>query len=226
VSPLPVPVGHYVAFGSCPRFSSYGHLFDVIDKANVINIKQSINNGEIILFLFDASAFALDTARVAKMVISDINATFDEFGQEQKPTKAFCCFDEFKSYETDAIASTIALHRSNGMHAIIGTQSLALIDKGIGDAILTNCQTHLIMASADKDAERFAMEFGTAHKVEATTRINAELQEVQDFTTRRVRDMVIDKQDIKDIRVNLGQGYLHRKAVGGKPVKIQVAKKI
>lgn len=205
--------------------SSYGHLFDVIDKPNVINIKQAINNGEIVLFLFDASAFALDTARVAKMVISDINATFAEFGQEQKPMKAFCCFDEFKSYETEAIASTIALHRSNGMHAIIGTQSLALIDKGIGDAILTNCQTHLIMASADKDAERFAMEFGTAHKIEASTRINAELQEVQDFTTKRIRDVVIDKQDIKDIRVNLGQGYLHRKAIGGKPVKIQVYKK-
>ena len=206
--------------------SSYGQLFDVIGKENVINIKQSIKNGEIVLFLFDASAFALDTARVAKMVISDINATFAEFGKEQKPMKTFCCFDEFKSYETEAIASTIALHRSNGMHAIIGTQSLALIDKGIGDAILTNCQTHFIMSSAEKDAERFANEFGTAQKIEATTRINAELQEVQDFTTRRIRDVVIDKQDIKDIRVSLGQGYLHRKAVGGKPVKIQVMKKM
>ena len=206
--------------------SSYGQLFDVIGKDNVINIKQSIKDGEIVLFLFDASAFALDTARVAKMVISDINATFAEFGQERKPIKTFCCFDEFKSYETEAIASTIALHRSNGMHAIIGTQSLSLIDRNIGDAILTNCQTHFIMASADKDAERFAMEFGTVQKVEATTRINAELQEVQDFTTKRIRDVVIDKQDIKDVRVNLGQGYLHRKAVGGKPVKIQVTKKV
>lgn len=81
------------------------------------------------------------------------------------------------------------------------------------------------MASADKDPEPFAMEFGTAHKIEATTRINAKLQEVQDFRTKRIRDLVIDKQDVKDIRVILGQSY-YRKAVGGKPVKIQVTKKI
>ena len=87
--------------------SSYGYLFNVIGKSNVINLKQSIRNNEIVLFLLDASAFSLDTERVAKMVISDINATFAEFGKEKTPIKTFCCFDEFKSYETDAISKTI-----------------------------------------------------------------------------------------------------------------------
>ena len=205
--------------------SSYGYLFNVIGKSNVINIKQSIKNGEIVLFLFDASAFELDTERVAKMVISDINATFAEFGKEKTPIKTFCCFDEFKSYETDAIGKTISLHRSNGMHAIIGTQSLALIDKEIGDGILANCQTHLVMTSADEDAERFTREFGETERVESTTRVKADVQEVSDISTRRVTDFVIKKQEIKDIMVGTGKGYLHRKAVGAKPIKVQVIKK-
>lgn len=206
--------------------STYGHLFNVIDKDNVIRIKDSIKNGEIVLFLFEASTFALDTERVAKMVISDINATFGELGAEKTPIKTFCCFDEFKSYETDAIAKTISLHRSNGMHAIIGTQSLALIDKEIANSILSNCQTHFVMVSSSDDAERFANEFGERNKIEYSTRIQTSGEEVQDITARQIKDFVVDKQSIKDIQVETGKGFLHRKAVGFKPVKIQVSKKI
>ncbi len=200
--------------------SSYGHLFNVIAKDNIISLRQSIRNGEIVLFLLDASAFSLDTQRVAKMVISDINATFSELGKLKTPLKTFCCFDEFKNYETDAISKTISLHRSNGMHAIIGTQSLALIDREIGNGILANCQTHLIMASADEDAMRFSEEFGKMDKMDTTTRIRDD--KVSELVTKTIRAYKIDKQDIKDIVVNTGQGYLHRKAVGAKPVKIQV----
>ena len=201
-------------------YSSYGYLFNVIAKDNVISLRQSIRNGEIVLFLLDASAFSLDTQRVAKMVISDINATFAELGKLKTPIKTFCCFDEFKNYETDAISKTISLHRSNGMHAIIGTQSLALIDKEIGNGILANCQTHLVMASADEDAMRFSEEFGKMDKMDTTTRIRED--RVSELITKTIRAYKIDKQDIKDIVVNTGQGYLHRKAVGGKAVKIQV----
>ena len=206
--------------------SSYGHLFSTIGKSNVINLKESIMNGDVVLFLFDSSAFALDTQRVAKMVISDINATFAEFGKLKSPIKTFCCFDEFRSYQTDAISKTISLHRSNGMHAIIGTQSLSLIDKEIGNGIITNCQTHLVMASADEDARRFSEEFGMMNKFETSIRIKTGKNDVSDLSTRKVRDYKIDKQEIKDIIVHTGQGYLHRKAIGAKPIKIQVAKKV
>jgi hypothetical protein len=178
-------------------YSSYGYLFNVIAKDNVISLRQSIRNGEIVLFLLDASAFSLDTQRVAKMVISDINATFAELGKLKTPIKTFCCFDEFKNYETDAISKTISLHRSNGMHAIIGTQSLALIDKEIGNGILANCQTHLVMASADEDAMRFSEEFGKMDKMDTTTRIRED--RVSELITKTIRAYKIDKQDIKDI---------------------------
>jgi type IV secretory pathway TraG/TraD family ATPase VirD4 len=206
--------------------SSYGHLFNVIDKEKVINIKQSVLNGEIVLFLFDASAFALDTERVAKMVISDLNATFAELGRENNPVKTFCIFDEFKSYQTDAISKTISLHRSNGMHAIIGTQSLAVIDREIAGEILSNCQTRLVMASSDEDATLFSEEFGTYKKVEHSTRIKADKQEVTDITARQVDDYSVPKQAIKDLKVNKGHGYLQRKVVNSKIVKIQVTKKV
>lgn len=215
--------------------SSYGHLFNIVDKPSVINLKKCIKDGEFVLFLLDASAFSLDTSRVAKMVISDLNATFAELGKEKTPIKTFCCFDEFKSYETDAISKTISLHRSNGMHAIIGTQSLALIDKDIGNSILSNCQTHFIMSSADADAERFSEEFGTYDRVDSTTHFRQEKvdkqwwhthqpssKQVADISIRTVKDYIVDKQKIKDIQVGLGHGFLHRKSMGIKPFKIQV----
>jgi hypothetical protein len=82
------------------------------------------------------------------------------------------------------------------------------------------------MTSADADAERFAREFGEFERVDSTTRIKADVQEVSDISTRRVTDFVIKKQDIKDVVVGTGKGYLHRKAIGAKPSKVQIIKKI
>ena len=208
--------------------SVYGHLFDTIGKDNVINLKQSILNNEIILFLFDASAYALDTPKVAKMVISDINSTFSEFGlmRPRRAIKTYCCFDEYKSYETEAIASSIALHRSNGMQAVIGTQSISVVDHDIANAILANCNTYLVLASAsDRDARTFADTFGTYKKYESSTHIKTDVQEVTSITSRQVEDFIVSPQDIKNIVPGSGMGYLYRKAAGKKPVKVLVHKK-
>jgi hypothetical protein len=206
--------------------SVYGRLFDVMGKDNVINLRKSLENNEIVLFLFDASAYSLDTQKVAKMVISNLNSTFAEFGLMRKFVKTYCCFDEFKSYETEAIASTIALHRSNGMHAIIGTQSIGLINKNISRAILANCNTYLSLSCAsDEDSRIFADTFGTYKKFETATHIKTDVQEVTGITSKQVEDYIVSPQDIKNIIPGSGMGYLYRKAAGRKPVKVQVYKK-
>lgn len=206
--------------------SVYGYLFDVIDQSDVINLQQSIKNNEIVLFLLDASAYALDTPKVAKMVISDLNSTFSELGLQRQKLKAYCCFDEFKSYETEAIATSIALHRSNGMMAIIGTQSISVIKREIAEAILANCNTYLVLASSsNKDTETFANLYGTYKKYDVATHIKTEMQEVTGITNRRVEDYIVSPQDIKNIVTGSGMGYLYRKAAGRKPVKVKVYKK-
>jgi len=206
--------------------SVYGRLFDVMGKDNVINLRRSIENNEIVLFLFDASSYSLDTQKVAKMVISDLNSSFSEFGSMKKFVKTYCCFDEFKSYETEAIASTIALHRSNGMHAIIGTQSIGLINRDISRAILANCNTYLSLSCAsDEDSRIFADTFGTYKRYETATHIKTDVQEVTGITSKQVEDYIVSPQDIKNIIPGSGMGYLYRKAAGRKPVKVKVYKK-
>ena len=53
-------------------YLNYGELFDTYNHHNVINIKQSILNNELALFLFDAATYPEDIKKVAKMVINDI----------------------------------------------------------------------------------------------------------------------------------------------------------
>lgn len=69
------------------------------------------------------------------------------------------------------------------------------------------------MVSSDADAARFSEEFGKENRIETTTRIRADIQQVSDLCIKLIRDYKIDKQDIKGIGVHTGLGYLYRKAV-------------
>lgn len=211
--------------------SSYGYLFDVKGKDNVINLKQSILNKEVVLFLLDSSAYYTDTAKIAKMIISDINSVFAEFGESKTREfhKTFCIFDEFASYATDALSATISLHRSNGMHAIIGTQSITTVAEvsretgRVAEELLSCCNTFLVLATTnDKDAARLAKIFGTRKKYDTTVHYKTEGQTVSSIANRQVEDFIVLPQDIKDIPVGSGIGYIYRKAIGQKPSKIQI----
>ena len=151
-------------------YSDYGYLFNTIEhQHNIINIKQSILDNEIVLFLFDASAYPEDTAKIAKMVINDINSSFASF---EKPKKCFCIFDEFASYASSNLAETISLHRSQGMHAIIGTQSINTVklknqdSKRIAEELIASCNTYMVHTiNHPIDANIFADIMGT-HEIE------------------------------------------------------------
>ena len=125
-------------------YSDYGYLFNTLDMENVITLKEAILNKELILFQFDASSYPEDTRKVAKMVISDINSSFASFNEF---TKCYCIFDEFASYASSNLAETISLHRSNGMHAIIGTQSIETVKlkssetRRIAEELIACCNT-------------------------------------------------------------------------------------
>ena len=156
-------------------------MFDTcgILKDNIINLTQSIANNEIVLFLFDASAYAEDTNKIAKMVISDINSSFADIGSSGNFTKCFCIFDEFASYASSNLAETISLHRSQGMHAIIGTQSIATVKlknndtKRIAEELIACCNTYITQAiNHPADAETMAHIMGTKPGYTVTTQIS------------------------------------------------------
>ncbi|WP_319403613.1 type IV secretion system DNA-binding domain-containing protein [uncultured Anaeromusa sp.] len=198
-------------------YSAYGNLLDT-RKQETIRLKEAIKEGDCVLFMFNASSYPIDTKRVAKMVISDINGSFSELANENGYTKTFCIFDEFASYASSNLADTISLHRSNGMHAIIGTQSIATValkspeTKRIAQELVACCNTYIVQAIGHlDDVEMLAKIIGTRKTYEVTTQINAmEGGATGMGASKFVDEFVVNPQSIRELKT--GEGYLYRKA--------------
>ena len=214
-------------------YSSYGEFFDTTDKTNIINLRTSILNNELILFLFDASTYPEDTKKIAKMVINDINSCFSSF---DKFTPALCVFDEFASYASSNLAETISLQRSQGMHAVVGTQSIATVklkssdSRRIAEELVACCNTFIIHAlNHVEDAELFAKVIGIEDSMQYTTNIydkelsrntrNSDRAHVI-ASGRVVEKFKISPQQIKELK--RGEAIIYRKVVNLPAQKVLV----
>lgn len=206
-------------------YSDYGHLFNTTSMDNVIKLKESITNGEIVLFMFDASAFAEDTNKVAKMVVNDLNSSFSDLSSF---TKCYCIFDEFASYASSNLAETISLHRSNGIHAIIGTQSITTVKlkspetKRVADELIACCNTYIVQTvNHSEDAELLAQVLGTRKSLEITAQIDSKAGGNTGLgSVKQVHEFKIHPQDLKDLRT--GEAIVYRKVSGKSPVKTKI----
>jgi len=206
-------------------YSDYGSLFATKGMERVIRLKESILNNEMVLFLFDASAYPEDTRKVAKMVINDLNSSISDMRQF---TKCFCVFDEFASYASDNLAETISLQRSNGMHAIIGTQSITTVKlkaadtKRIAEELIACCNTYIVQAvNHSEDAEILAKVMGTRKTYEVTSQIDSKQGGSTGLgSVKRVDEFKVHPQMLKDLRQ--GEAVIYRKAAWLDPVQIKV----
>lgn len=207
-------------------YSHYGNLFDTEGKPT-IKIKEALKNGECVLFMFNASSYASDTKRLAKMVINDINSSFAELANEQGFTKTYCIFDEFASYASSNLADTISLHRSNGMHTIIGTQSITTVSlkseetKRIAQELIACCNTFIVQAIGHlEDIELLAKTMGTRKTYEVTTQINAQEGGSTGLgSVKHVDEFTVNPQAIREL--GTGEGFIYRKTAKIKPYKIK-----
>ncbi len=205
--------------------SSYGELFDPQSITNVIDLKKSIENGDIVLFMFDSSAYKSDTEKVARMVINDINSSFSELSY---PITTYAIFDEFASYASSNLNDTISLHRSNGMHAVVGTQSVTTVGlknvdtQRIAEELLACCNTYLLMATNhDEDIERMAKIFGTRRTFEITTQLDVKQGGGTGLgSAKTVDEFLVHPQKVRDLRPS--EAFIYRKALGLKPFKMRV----
>lgn len=208
-------------------YSAYGHLLDTREK-ETIRIKQALSDGDCILFMFNASSYPIDTKRVAKMVISDINGSFSELANERGFTKTFCIFDEFASYASSNLAETISLHRSNGMHAIVGTQSIATValkspeTKRIAQELVACCNSYIVQSVGHlDDVELLAKTMGTRKTYEVTTQINAQEGGATGMgSSKFIDEFVVNPQAIRELKT--GEGFLYRKAAAIKQLPLKV----
>jgi hypothetical protein len=206
-------------------YSSYGALFDPQEIPNVIDLKESIKNGEIVLFMFDSSAYKSDTEKVAKMVINDINSSFSELSHA---ITTYAIFDEFASYASSNLSDTISLHRSNGMHAVVGTQSVTTVGlknmetQRIAEELLACCNTYLLMATNhDEDIERMAKIFGTRRTFEITTQLDVKQGGGTGLgSAKTVDEFLVHPQKVRNLRPS--EAFIYRKALGLKPFKMKV----
>ena len=206
-------------------YSDYGHLFNTTKLSNVITLTNSILNNEIVLFQFDASAYPEDTRKVAKMVINDLNSSFASFG---KFTKCFCIFDEFASYASDNLAETISLHRSNGMHAIIGSQSLTTVKlkasdtKRIAEELIACCNTYIAQTiNHFADSEIMAKIMGVAKNYETSTTLSYSQTGINSSQHTKLTDSYkVHPQNILDL--HQGEAIVYRKAANLEPIKIKI----
>lgn len=214
-------------------YSSYGGFFDTTDKSNIINLRESISNKELVLFLFDASTYPEDTKKVAKMVINDINSCFSSF---ESFTPALCVFDEFASYASSNLAETISLQRSQGMHAVIGTQSIATVklksadSRRVAEELVACCNTFIIHAlNHVEDAELFAKVIGTQDVMQYTmniydkrlspkTKANDKSRVIGN--TKIVEKFKISPQQIKELKQ--GEAIVYRKAANLSAIKVLI----
>lgn len=211
--------------------SSYGHLFDTSKHENVIKIQDSVMNDEIVLFMFDSATYKEDTKKIAKMVISDINSAFSTIKKRNNGLEktCFCIFDEFASYASSNLSDTLTLQRSNGMHAIVGTQSLTTVAEAgadtarVAEELIACCSTYLILQlQHDKDIERISKIIGTKTGYEVTRQLD--ISEGVGATgmgsSKEIKEFVVHPDEIRKLRGEDGTGILVRKAYGQAPFKL------
>lgn len=229
-------------------YSDYGYLFNTLQRDkllrvaaslndssrvlayqdNIITLKESILNNEIVLFQFDASSYPEDTKKVAKMVINDINSSFSGF---EKFTKCYCVFDEFASYASSNLAETISLQRSNGMHAVIGTQSITTVKlksnetRRIAEELIACCNTYISQKiNHYDDAVIMANIMGKSKQYEvATSYSESGDKDLANITNTHIN--VTDKFKITPdmlMELKTGDAIIYRKVLNQSPRKIKI----
>ncbi|HLX53077.1 MAG TPA: type IV secretion system DNA-binding domain-containing protein [Aquella sp.] len=206
--------------------SHYGQLFSTSNELpqNIINLQQSILNNEIILFLFDAASFKKDTNLLGKLVINDINSAFSGFGRSGQSVKAFCIFDEFAAYASPNMSNILAMQRDNGMHAVIGTQSIHAISqesqqvKRIAVELIANCNTFIIHKINDAHDITLLQE---TIGIEARYRLHSISNTADNRVTTNLSDeYILDGSKIRGLEP--GFAYVCRTAVNIKPQIIKM----
>ncbi|MFN8771093.1 MAG: type IV secretory system conjugative DNA transfer family protein [Neisseriaceae bacterium] len=209
-------------------YSNYSQLLDLQDSDNIINLVEAIKNNEIILFLLNSSSYVQDTEKFGKIIIDDINASFSALANQSIKKQSLVIFDEFASYASKSIATSISIHRSNGLHAMIGSQSLETIKNNtdgelIVSTIVANCNTKILLKTNNQyDMELFANAAGTekdyamTHQMDTTTGGN-----VTGMGSMRTGNKY--RVDIQDLRgLPSGMGYIYRTS-NNKVLKVKFA---
>lgn len=191
-------------------YSSYGKWFDSKNSNNNISLKDAINNKEIILFLLNAASLYKDTNLLGKLLINDINSVWATFGKEGKTIKGYVIFDEFAAYASPNMAQVLSLQRDNGLHAIIGTQSINAINennlKRVSKELIANCNTFIFHKIHDPvDMHLIKNIIGKEQKFNLNINLN---NANYNYILQNQWDYLLNDNDIKGL--SAGSAYIYQ----------------
>lgn len=209
-------------------YSNYGKLFSTSKQSSeqVINLKEDVEDGNIIVFLLNAASYKRDTNMLGRLIINDINSVWAEFGSQGKRVKGYCIFDEFAAYASPNMASVLAMQRDNGLHAVIGTQSINAISvesmtiKRVAVELIANCNTFIMHKLNDnKDIEILASTIGTQKDLNLSYSFKSDRDEYN-LQVRSDEKYIIPLQQVRELKA--GQAFICRTVMGLRPRKVKI----
>lgn len=103
--------------------SELAHLFvDTLDPMT-IDLMESIENNDVVVFSIDALKFPEYAKMLGRLVIADLKTVAPRFSGKNK--RVYTVFDEFNVFASEIIVNLINKTRSFGFRNILGTQELA-----------------------------------------------------------------------------------------------------
>jgi len=103
--------------------SELSHLFiDTLDPMT-IDLLESIENNDVVVFSIDALKFPEYAKMIGRLVIADLKTVSSKFAGTNK--RIYTVFDEFNVFASEIIVNLINKTRSFGFRNILGTQELA-----------------------------------------------------------------------------------------------------
>lgn len=197
--------------------SEIGHLFE--ERENGIDLSKITENKEAVLFSLDGNIYNKFINIMARLVIADVKTLASIRGRRKD--KVLAVFDEFSAYGTPDVVDNINKSRSAGFECVIGTQTLADIEKvqkGLVDQIIGNTNTYFFgLANDDYTIEKMSNTLGTYEDNDVTyqteqsgggfKRIDMKSEK---GTVRQVNKFQVKPQTLREF--SIGQFAVWRKA--------------
>lgn len=201
--------------------TAYADLFNTKIPQPMINIQDAVENGEIVLFLFNIGSYDTDTTRLAQMLISDVNAVF----ADNPGTDTYLICDEFGGYASQALADSVERGRSAGLKSILASQGLESArhkNPQLVDSLITSCGNFVVMQLKNpQDMETMANIMGTRKTTAITNQIDYEEGSTAKGSIRRVDEYIVNPQKIRELEKL--QAWVYRTQPRQQPYKLQLS---
>lgn len=109
--------------------SELSHLFVDTEDPKTIDLIESIENNDVVVFSIDSLKFPEYSKMIGRLIIADLKTVSPSFNGEDK--RVYTVFDEFNVFASEIIVNLINKTRAYGFRNILATQELAdMINNG------------------------------------------------------------------------------------------------